>query len=181
MSKTQQSIDKKLAAQQQLNRVIKALERVDPEINKAVYELSNGMSEMEIVQTFNQHTLDSFNSLINITKKMGKESIYKISGYKTFFENALKINAMLPIDKFTLIILEFAPEIYDENEEVFLKMTIPDAQIEVSNEFGFIRSELFKQLWLSLNKTDKDSVKDNIILLVTYAQAHLYKTLMKKK
>lgn len=84
----------------------------------------------------------------------------------------------LPLDKFTLIILEFANEIYSEEENCFMDMTIPDAKLEVGNEFGLIRSEIFKSLWKILDKNHKQIIKEKIILLTTYAHTYFYKTVM---
>lgn len=162
----------------QLDIVVKALEKVNNETNKMILQMCNGMNESEVIQSFNQQALDLFSKLLTITKRTGKESEYKVGGYKALFDNAIKINARLPLDKFTLVILEFAPDIYQENEDCFLNMSIPDANVKLGNEFSIIRSEMFKSLWKDLSKSDKAAVGEIIILMTTYAHIYFYKTLL---
>ena len=171
--------EKKLAEKIQLDNVVKSLDRVPIDTRQMIFSMSKGMSELEIIQSFNQQALDMFILVISITKRTGKEKEYQFTGYKALFDNAVKINNKLPLDKFTLIILEFAAEIYAEEENCFLDMSIPDKEVNVGNEFGLIRSESFKILWKTLGRTDKEALKENIILLTTYAHAFLYKTLLK--
>jgi hypothetical protein len=171
----------KTTNEEQINKVIESLERVPQETKELVLKMALSMTELEIIQSFNQQTHDLFALLTVITKKLNKEKEYNVTGYKILFDNALKFNTKLPLDKFTLIILEFAAEIYEENENCFLEMSIPDAKVTVGNEFGLIRSEMFKKLWVGSDRNDKNSLKDNIILLTTYAHAHLYKTILNKK
>ena len=171
--------EKKLAEKIQLESVVQSLDRVPLETKQMIFNMSKGMSELEIIRSFNQQALDMFNLVISITKKVGKEREYQFSGYKALFDNAVKINNKLPVDKFTLIILEFAAEIYAEEEDCFLNMSIPDKEVNVGNEFGLIRSESFKILWKILNRPDKNLLKENIILLTTFAHAYLYKTILK--
>lgn len=171
--------DKKRAEQLQLENVVKSLDRVPTETKQMIFDMSQGMKEMEIIQSFNQQALDMFTAVINVTKKLGKDKEYNFLGYKNLFDNAVQMNKKLPVDKFTLIILEFAAEIYAEQEDCFLTMSIPDKEVNVGNEFGMIRSETFKILWTTLNNTDKNILKEHIILLTTFAHAYLYKTIIK--
>jgi hypothetical protein len=60
-------------------------------------------------------------------------------------------------------------------------MSIPDTKVNLNNEFGLIRSEMFKNLWLISNQKDRNDVKEIIILLTTFAHAYLYKTILMKK
>lgn len=163
---------------QRLNNVIESLEKVNPEIKQMVYQMALEMSEMEIIQSFNQRASDLFTLLIVITKRLGRESEFKINGYKNLFDSATRINKKLPLDKFTLIILEYAAEIYTEEENCFLNMTIPDANVTVGNEFGIIRSAMFKKLWTDINPNNKNNIKEVVIPLTTFAHAHLYKTVL---
>lgn len=169
------------ANEERLNNVIASLDKVLPETKQMIFDMANSMSELEIIQSFNQQAFDLFTLISNIVKRMKIENEYKVEGYKTIFDSAVKINTKLPVDKFTLIILEFASEIYAENEDCFLNMSIPDAKVNVGNEFSLIRSELFKKLWKILDKKDKLVVKDNVILLTTFAHVYLYKSLLKNK
>ena len=164
---------------ERLGKVVESLEKVTQGTKQMIFDMAKSLSELEIIQSFNQQSLDMFTIMIEITKRMGCEDKYKVTGYKVLFDNALKINAKLPVDKFTLIILEYAAEIYDEKEDCFLTMPIPDANVNVGNGFGIIRSEMFKNLWKQLGPTDKNLLKDNIILLTTFAHVYLYKTLLK--
>ena len=162
----------------QLEKVQQALERVNDGTKEMVLEMAKGMTDLEVIRSFNQEVYDFFAILINVTKRMGVDKEYKIEVHNTFFEKAIKTNVLLPIEQFTLIILEFAPEIYTENEECFLRMSIPDAKLESGNEFNIIRSEHFKKLWLTLSSDDKSNIKDKIILLTTYAHTYFYQTLL---
>lgn len=165
--------------EQAFDRVIQSLDKVHPDTKKMIFNLSNQMTEMEIIQSFNQQSLYLFTLVSSLAKKMKKEKEYQLTAYKSLFDNAIKINVKMPIDKFTLMILEFAAEIYTEDEDCFLNMTIPDKKCSVGNEYSFIRSEKFKDLWKILDKSDKKTIADNVILLTTYAHAYLYKTIFK--
>ena len=167
--------------QQKLQKVIDALEKVNDKTKNLILTMAKSITEISVIQSFNQASLDMFNEVLKITNRLGKESEYKIGGYKAIFDNAIKINVKMPIDKFTLLILEFAPEIYTENENFILGMPIPDAKVEVGNEFSLIRSEMFKGLWKILNKTDKNILKEQIILLTTFAHVYFYQTVLKQK
>ncbi|AYV85283.1 MAG: hypothetical protein Satyrvirus9_9 [Satyrvirus sp.] len=170
-----------ISINQTLYNVIKSLDKIDLKVKQMIFDMSHGMTEMEIIKSFNEQASYLFNLISTMTKRMGNEDEYKVSGYKTLFDNATKINAKLPVDKFTLVILEYAAEIYAEDENCFLNMTIPDKKCKVGNEFDLIRSENFKKLWKILGKDDKRMITDNVILLTTYAHAYLYKTILKNK
>lgn len=166
----------------QLERVAESLEKVPHEIKQMVFEMAQSMSEMEIIQLFNQQARDLFTLMGNIAKRLRRQKEQsEVTAYKNLFENALKINAKLPIDKFTLVMLEYAAEIYAENEDCFLNMPIPDANVNVNNEFNIIRSDMFKHMWRIIEEDDKKSVKDIMLPLTTYAHAFLYKIILSKK
>ena len=165
---------------QKLEKVINALEKVNDETKTLILNMAKSMKEMVIIQSFNQSSLDLFTEILKITTRLGKEGEYKVGGYKAIFDNAIKINVKMPVDKFTLVILEFAPEIYSENENFILNMPIPDTQVGVANEFSMIRSEKFKNLWKTLGSNEKEILKEKIILLTTYAHAYFYQTVLKQ-
>lgn len=164
-----------------------SLKKVDSEINENIYAMASSMDEHTIILSFNQTALDFFNFAINGTKRLNREREFGFSGYLSLFQTAIKANIGVPIDKFTILILEYAPDIYSVNEKFFLNMDIPDIKIDVSdkkkndNEFNMIQSEEFKKLWLVLSQEDKDAVKEKIILLTTYAHAYFFKLCMTKK
>lgn len=162
-----------------LSNVIKSLEKVPANINKIVFDIHNSMSELEVIQSFNQQTLDLFSLVTFITNKMNRSKEYNFSAYKQLFDTAIKINVKFPIDQFALSILVFSADIYSENEEIFLNMDLPDKKLNIGNEFSMIRSEEFKTLWKKLGETDKKSIKDQIILLTIYAHAYFYKAIIK--
>ena len=172
--------DPKLVAEK-INKVIASLEKVPDETKRIVLNISMNMSELDIIQAFNQQSRDLFDILDSITKKYDSQRDYKIDGYKMLFNNALKHNVKMPVDKFTLTILEFASDIYAENEDCFLNMKIPDTKVSVGNEFNFIRSEMFKSMWKAINGKDREILKDKVILLTTYAHAYFYKTVLATK
>lgn len=162
-----------------LEAVVEALTRVNSSTHGIILQIVQKSSEDEIITNFNQIALDFFNQMIAFTQQMNKEQEYNFNIYLGFFEKALKANRSLPIDKFCLVILEFAPEIYAENDDCFMDMHIPDHKLVSENEFSMIRSEKFKQLWKILDHDKKDVCRSQTILLTTYAHAHFYKTVMK--
>lgn len=162
-----------------LNNVVTSLDKVNDETKSMVFSLSKSMSELEIIQTFNQTAFDTFKLIDTISTKMNKQHECSVKGYKVLFETAIKQNIKIALEKYTLVILEFASEIYKEDEDCFMKMTIPDTKVTVGNEFSIIRSESFKKLWMILNSEDKEDIKNHVILMTTYAHAYLYKTIMK--
>lgn len=164
---------------ERLNKVINNLEKVPLETRQMIFDMSCGMSDLEIIQSFNQQSYDLFTIVAMIVKKLGKDNEFKVVGYRAIFDNAIKINNRLPIDKFTLMILEYAAEIYAEQEDLFLNMKIPDKDVSAGNEFGIIRSEMFKSLWRLLDTQDKTKIKNILIPLTTYAHSYLYKTILK--
>jgi len=165
--------------QLQMEKIMSALENVSDDINQMTWHLAKEISNSDIIQTFNQETCDLFEILINFINAMGISRECNILGHKIIFENALKINIGLPIEQFTFIVLQFAPEIYDEKEKFFLEMNIPNQKVQNGNEFSLINSAAFKKLWLLLNEDSKQELKDKIILMTTYAHAYFYKVIMK--
>lgn len=166
---------------ERLNKVVKSLDKIPQETKQMIFNMACGMNELEIIQLFNQQSLDLFSLVTEMVKKLKKDNEFKVSGYRAIFDNAIKINNRLPIDKFTLIILEFAAEIYAEKEDLFLNMKIPDKNVSAGNEFAIIRSEMFKSIWKLLENNDKNKIKETVILLTTYAHVYLYKTILKNQ
>ena len=164
-----------------LQKVVDSLNKVSPEINQLAFAMSNSMSDLILVNLFNQTALDLFGAIDGITKSNPNGPKCDISTHKLFFDQAIKINNKLPIDKFSINILEFADYIYSEDDAYFLQMTIPDGKLSLGTEFNLIRSETFKQLWLSLSDNDKTELKEKIILLTSYAHAFFYKTVMNNR
>jgi hypothetical protein len=165
--------------QRQMEKISSALEKVSDEINQMAWNLAKEIPNSDIIQTFNQETCDLFEILIGTINTLGVSRECNINGHKIIFENALKINIGLPIEQFTFIVLQFAPEIYDEKETFFLEMKIPNQKVQNGNEFSLINSEAFKKLWLLLNHDSKQEIKDKIILMTTYAHAYFYKVIIK--
>ena len=166
---------------EQIEKVIDALSKVEKNTNQMIVDMIDEMSLEEIIRLFNQETLDFFNTLVKITKQINKEREYGIAAYLALFENAIRINTKLPIDKFSMVILEFAPYIYAEKEDVFLNMDIPDTKLGDGNEFNLIRSKNFKRLWKILDGENKEKVKEQIILMTTYSHAYFYKSILSSR
>lgn len=159
-----------------LQTVANSLERINSEINISIAQMAKSMTEASIIQAFNQVAIDLFVMVEKIILDIKKDKEYKLDSYRILFDNAIRINNRLPIDKFTLIVLEYAPEIYSKDENCFLKMSIPDKNISIGNTFGFIRSEMFKNLWIILPNNHKKVIIEKVISLTTYAHAYFYKT-----
>jgi len=164
----------------QLQNVIADLEKINEDTRNLFVSLAKGLSEVEIIHSFNQHSLDLFNLGIDIAKKYGKETTMKFNGYKLLLENATKLNIKLPIENFTLVVLSHASQIYSENEDYFINKSYNMKKIEVGNEFTFIQSDEFKYLWSILDQKDKRDFKDKLIMVTTYAYAYFFKTILQK-
>jgi hypothetical protein len=162
-----------------MNVIANSLSKIDQKINQGILDMARNLTDAEITNFFNQTALDFFNLAIDITRKKNMEREYGFSSYMALFETALKLNVNMPIDRFTMVILEFAPNIYNENEDFFLNMVIPDKKINTGNEFNIIQSEEFKALWKSLNATDKEMVGEKILSLTMYAHTYFCKLLLK--
>ena len=122
-----------------LEKVIKSLEKVNNETKQIIFNMAKNMSELEVIQSFNQNSLDFFNLTTSITTRIGVENECKMGGYKNLYDHTLKLNVKMPIDHYTLIVLEYAAEIYSENEDFFLTKQMGDATLEVGNDlFRFI-------------------------------------------
>lgn len=171
--------DKKYTDAERLANVIESLDRVPDYMKQMIFDMSMGMTEQEIIKSFNQKAVDLFDMVASIIEKLKISHTYKVVGYRNMFNLAVKTNFKLPVDRFTLMLLEFAAEIYKGDENCFLDMPIPDKKFAVENEFGMIRSEQFKSLWRSLGTEDKNIVKQEIIALTTFAHCYLYKSAIK--
>ena len=167
--------------QERMDKVVKALDQVNPETKQMIFNMAKSMKELEVIQSFNQQSLDFFNLSTAITRRMGRESEFKMAGYKALYDNTIKMNIKMPIDNFTLVVLEYAPQIYSENEDFFLNQITGDTKVEVGNEFSLIKSEMFKNLWKILNKPDRADIKEKVILLTTFAHVYFYQTILKNK
>lgn len=165
--------------QEEIAKVITELEKVDAETKQQIYNYASKTSAAAIVQSFNQRACDLFTAMLEIGRQNGWDEEYKIvSGHFLMFNNAIKINMELPLDKFTLLILSYAQDIYSENEDRFLKMPIPDTKVNVNNEFSVIRSKMFQQLWTVITDAERKRISDVIINLTIDAHAYLYKKIM---
>ena len=75
-----------LDSQVRLEKVIKALEKVNNETIQMILNMAKSMSELEVIQSFNQNSLDFFNLTTSITTKMGVEQECKMGGYKNLYD-----------------------------------------------------------------------------------------------
>jgi hypothetical protein len=163
---------------EKLENVVNELNKLDIELKETVLFFAKESTQDEIIKSFNQGALDTFDEIMRIIRIKGVESQYKISVYRDHFLKAVKVNYLLPIDKFTLVILEFALSIYKRDETLFLDMTIPDTQLDRKNEFSIIRSEEFKKLWKTLNDEQKTSIWDKVEDMTRNAHMYFYKTIL---
>ena len=176
MSSRNSNSNNKDQVKQDANRT-KLLEEVSTELSKTsqtdqatAFEAAQVLTQEEVIQQFNAAALQLFTNAYNITVKRGKEREYKIGGYKTLYEKAVKANRATPIDQFTLIILKFASDIYARNANKFLKMDIPEEiEIESDNEFGLIHSKEFKKLWVTLTNLEQNTIIDNMVEMTQFA------------
>ena len=167
--------------QSNITIIVDALQRVNNETTQLVMSISKEMSKTEIITLFNQSALDFFKTILEITKSIEQEKEYGINGYINLFETATKINVHLPIEQFAATILEFAPEIYAENENLFLDMHIPDAEFKAGNEFNIIKSDKFKHLWKTGTPKNKELVKEKIIALTTWCHVYFFQTIIQNQ
>lgn len=159
--------------------VIKELEKVAEETVQLIVELATTTTEEEVICNFNQSGTDLFRVLVSIMTKYNFDmNAYRIPDYQHLFAKAIQVNYRLPIDKFTLTILSHASEIYDQNEEKFLNMKIPDTHIKVGSEFTILSSGLFKEMWGKISRTDRENLKDVVIGLTMHSHTYFVKKLM---
>lgn len=167
-----------------LEKIANALEKVPIDTNNMVMEMAKSMSDTEIIRQFNQYSLDFFGALIEITRSLGKLKECGFEAYNQFLHIAIKTDAKMPIDQFSVVVLEFAPSIYREDEDMFLGMNIPDSQMHgqfANNEFSIIRSDKFKNLWRSLSDAHKEEIKTHVINLTISAHAFFYQNIINYK
>jgi hypothetical protein len=162
-----------------LERVLAALERIPKETLDDVLSMADSMTCEETVQKFNNQAKDTFVLLERIATMCNKYEECNIVGNKKLFDHAVKQNADLAVNKFTLVILEYAPEIYAADHECFLKMSIPESELKVADGFSLVKTTMFKEMWVQLSNDFQSEIIDNMILLTMYAHAYLYKTLLK--
>lgn len=181
ISTTKKPLNEQEKKTKKMELIAESLSKVDNEINQGIMDYAQSLSEKEIIILFNQTALDFFNFAIEGTRRLKREREFGFSGYLNLYERAVKANMEVPIDQFTVIVLEFAHDIYNKNENFFLDLHIPDAELkdENKNEFNIIRSDEFKKLWKVLDEKDKNEVIQKIIALTTYAHTYFYKLALK--
>lgn len=168
-------INKKEQTKKILISVGESLSKVTPETKNMVQSFATNMKKHETIQLFNNHARDLFNIMLELETKLNITC--NIKGYLYLFDKAIKINAKLPIDKFTLTILEYAVQIYSGDDKCIINMEIPDGKINVDNEFGLIRTKMFKDIWIQLDQSYKDTLMDTIIHLTTFAHVYFIQTI----
>uniref|UniRef100_A0A6C0C9V3 Uncharacterized protein n=1 Tax=viral metagenome TaxID=1070528 RepID=A0A6C0C9V3_9ZZZZ len=158
--------------------IANSLKRVNDKTTQIVMDIAKQVSRQEVVSLFNQAALDFFQTVLKITQSMGQEREYGIKGYLSLFETAIGINKSMPIDQFTMSILEHAAEIYAEDEDKFLNMDIPDTEIKSGNEFNVIKSGKIKNLWKTGSPENKELVKEKVITLTTWCHVFFIQKIM---
>lgn len=161
-----------------LERVAAALDRVDEDTKRDAYEMAKSMPSIEVMKGFNQSAIDLFSTMDNFCRKLKLGKKYDVSGYRELLTFAIKQNVKIPINKFTLIILEYAPEIYAEEVDKFLGMEIPVTEVKMGNAFSVIKTETFKEMWRLSSKEDKNYVGKIFINMTFYAQVYFYQTII---
>lgn len=164
--------------QEIIKDIIDALDRVDEETTDLVISLANRKSDIDIMSEFNQLSVQVLEDLERIGKKYGCEGVCNMKHHRETLEHALKINARLPIDKFSVLILLHAAEVYNEEEKYFMELPMPDVDAKAGNKFTVIKCEPFKDVWKLLDKRDKRMVVDKTILLTTWAHAYFIKNVL---
>lgn len=160
---------------ERLREVAVALSQVEPDILQMMYDSSREMKKVDVIVNFNQKSRDLFALLNEVSRKTGRD--HGLAGYVAMFESALRINRNLPLEKFTLVILKYAPDIYSEREDRFLSMAVPDAEVSVGNAYGVIRSEAFRDIWLSSSKEHQKRIKSCVIDMTSNAHIYFYQTI----
>jgi hypothetical protein len=162
-------------------KVIESLKNVDKDINDSAITMAKTINETELVDLFNHHTNDFFNTLHTITNVLNVNKECNLHGYHSMFSSTIRVNKKLPIDHFSASILEFANDIYNENEEFFIGMNVPNKQINSGGEFNIIKTDALKNIWKKTNSGQKDIIKEKIISITLYAHAYVYKIAMNVK
>lgn len=159
-----------------MNKIINSINKIDERTLQDINDLSDSMTEMEIVKSFNQCAVELYDILLKLANKHRMTKILDIDSYQILFNTSVKINYRLPIQKYVENILQFAYEIYNDKEEEILGMESSDEQINVGDQSGIIQIDIIKKLWKLLNDDDREVLKRSIIGLTTYSHAFFYKT-----
>jgi hypothetical protein len=144
--------------------------------------MSKSMSDVEIIMRFNQMMSSLFTFLIDKTKPLPNYKDYDFDIYFKLMEKSISINTKFPIERFCLIVLILAPQIYEKNENFFLNYKL-NAQIKTSfsnqNEFSIFESEKFKELWKIMDTESKNRFVDDFTLLTVFAHTYFLQVVMK--
>lgn len=168
--------EKQALEKERLGRVFEAMRRLDTEIRERILEMTRRLETNAIIRLFNQNASDLFSLIKSLTKDNTNPEIYNLSAYQNLFATAIKLKASFPIDKFSVLVLEYVNEIYARDEKLFLDMEVPVTKVAIgSNEFGFIKTQMFKDLWTSLDAKNKDLVYNKITSMTTFAHSYFYR------
>lgn len=179
-SNNQNTKEKERENKKILKKIIQSLEKVDSNITNTILGMAEKTSMAQVINDFNYNSLEVLDFLDYIGKKYNHTDTCDMTKHRLLFENAIQINKRLPVDKFSLIVLEHAQDIYDENEEYFMELPMPDVNAKAGKDFSMIKCEAFKKVWTSLDEEDKDLVKEKVISLTTSAHIYFIKNITKK-
>ncbi len=87
--------EQRILDEKRLKKVVANLDKVNIETKQMIYNLSKQLSEIEIINTFNQQSLDFFNLCVTISHRMGKENEVKMGAYKNLYDLAIKANVSM--------------------------------------------------------------------------------------
>lgn len=160
--------------------VAQVLSDLPNELKSMATEMAHSMSDVEIVMRFNQMITSLFTLIINKTKPLPNYKEFNFEIYFKLLEKSISINTSFPIERFCLIMLIFAPQIYEKNENFFMNYNL-NAHIKVSqNEFSIFESQKFKDLWHTLDVDAKNKFIDDFTLLTIFAHTYFLQRVAKK-
>ncbi len=76
-------------------KVINTLERINDSTKNMILQMAKSMSEIEVIRSFNQTSLDFFNLIANVSRREGHEQKLKLAAYGNLYQNAIKMNAKM--------------------------------------------------------------------------------------
>ncbi|CAI2358539.1 Hypothetical protein MVR_LOCUS245 [uncultured virus] len=137
----------------------------------------------DLFDEFNNHVTGLFQLLDQLVIKYNMTSHFKmLANYKQLIKHAINCKRSLVIDKYTLVTLEYAADILDGREDVFLNMTFNDTQGKLDgNEFSIIKCDNFKVLWKQLTEDERTQIHTRMISMTTTSLIFVVKTMQSQQ
>jgi hypothetical protein len=161
-------------------QVAQVLSNLPDDIKMMATEMCQTMTDIEIVMRFNQMVTSLFTFLINKTKTLSNYREYDFEVYFKLLGKSIEINTKYPIERFCLILLVFAPKIYEKDEDFFMNYNLSTQHIKITqNEFSIFESDKFKNLWKTIDSESKSRFVDDFTLLTVFAHTYFLQVILR--